>query len=122
MPKFISSSTKTWGGTTLFPDIDGCSLAQSFEYHFVSQYESENSTCCSGKLNKPEGNKTTWDCKSFNHSEKSEVESYSDEKHAYTHSSKNLSSSISVDVKGTTSHSTKWMPILNIFLSKSKNE
>ncbi|CAI2370879.1 unnamed protein product [Moneuplotes crassus] len=118
VPKFYSSSTKSCGSITT-----EASLAQAFEYEFLTQYDLETSSYGSAKMIQEISNE---DLSSIeNQSEKSVSGAIPDDYQAYIGrkvSSSKIIGTIMMTPDKKTSHSTKCMPILNTLFASSKEE
>lgn len=123
IPHFLSSASTDCGSWTAGKTSFGCSTAQDFEYKFLSQYGCDKSTCSCSNDN-PDSAMSVGECQSWiDQSEQSVEDSYSDEFAAYYKIGVSYALDNKHKLEGTSqpsSHSTKWMPILNIFLSMNK--
>lgn len=118
MPKFISASTKTWA--TFISDETDDSLAKAFEYEFLTQYDLDLSTNSKSSF-KVKSSISHEDDSMVDDSEQSVEDTIWDEIAAYTNGGVKSYKPIVVTTQAS-SHSTKWMPILNTLLGSCKDE
>ena len=122
IPKFVNTSTKSWG--TILSTAPDSSLAQAFEYEFLTQYDLKVSSYWDSSKKLP-AITSEESSSAADHSDKSMEEWIPDEIWAYTLPKKTLNSSVNVPIIVTpqkTSHSTKWMPIMNVLFNSHKDK
>ncbi|CAI2370827.1 unnamed protein product [Moneuplotes crassus] len=118
VPKFYNNSTKSCGSIST-----ETTLAQAFEYEFLTQYDLESSSYGSSKKIQEISNEDLSNVD--DKSEKSLGDTITDDYQAYIGRKVNSSKIIStlmVTPNEKTSHSTKCMPILNTLFTSSKED
>ena len=118
----MGTSTKSWG--TILVTAPDASLAEAFEYEFLTQYDLEASTYYDSSKKLPEIASNEESDSFVDKSEKSQEDSVPDDICAYTSMKKigDIDKNPIIVSTPVTSHSTKWMPILNTLFSSGKDD